>query len=394
MITVDPALFLADLEAKPAALRDLADRLTTENPWSFLHTPRRVIFVGMGSSRYAAEVAARRLRVAGIDAAAEYASAEQGPTKDPSAKRNKAEHSQAEHNPATHGQADHNPSDHSQTEGDAAGPGPAQGGLPSNTLVIAISATGKSRETLDAVTDISDFVALTNDATSPLVQRATHHVDLRAGPEKGGVACRSFQHTQLLLDALINHLTGTPAARSGPQSGTGKRLEPGTERRTSDNATESSTGSLARRTAEATEDLLERRDAWLPACSELLAGGDGIFPMAPVERLSSALQSALMFREGPRVPADGCETGDWSHVDVYLTKTLRYRALLFPGSRYDAQALEWLHTRKSTVVAVGGEVPGAALAVRFRHDDDLRVRLQTETLIAELVAADWWLRAS
>jgi fructoselysine-6-P-deglycase FrlB-like protein len=306
VITVDPALFLADLEAKPASLR----ALPAENPWTFAASIRRVIFLGMGSSRYAAQVAARRLRAAGIDASAEYASA-----------------------------------DGFVRHGD-------------DTLVVAISATGTSRETLDAVADMPRFVALTNDPASPLAERAAEVVELHAGVERGGVACRSFQHTQLLLDALTAHLTGQD------------RLP-------------------IRHVAEATEDLLDRRPEWLPQCSELLKG-DGVFPIAPVERLSSALQSALMFREGPRVPADGCETGDWSHVDVYLTKTLRYRALLFPGSRYDGQALEWLHGRGATIVSVGGAAPGAAQVIRFRHDDDLRVRRWTETLIAELVAAEWW----
>ena len=45
-----------------------------------------------------------------------------------------------------------------------------------------------------------------------------------------------------------------------------------------------------------------------------------VYTIAPYERLSSALQSALMFREAPRIAADGCETGDWLHVDLYLTK--------------------------------------------------------------------------
>jgi fructoselysine-6-P-deglycase FrlB-like protein len=312
VITIDPALFRADLEAKPASLRALADRLATRNPWEFVGPTRRVIFLGMGSSRYAAQVAARRLRAAGIDAAAEYASAEGRP--------------------------------------------------PSDSLVVAISATGKSQETLDAISDLSDFVALTNDPDSTLAQRAAATVEMHAGAEEGGVACRSFQHTQILLDALVSHLTGSEPAP-------------------------------IRRAAEATEDLLTRRPEWLPRCGDLLKG-DGVFPIAPVERLSSALQSALMFREGPRVPADGCETGDWSHVDVYLTKTLRYRALFFPGSRYDDQALGWLRERGSTVVAVGGDVPGAAQAIRFRHDDDSRVRLLTETLVAELVAADWWIHGT
>lgn len=270
--------------------------------------------LGMGSSRYAAQVAARRLRAHGIDATAEYASTEQLPRFPPG-----------------------------------------------ETLTIAISATGTSRETLDAVD--TDFVALTNDPDSELAQRATTVVDMHAGKEEGGVACRSFQHTQLLLHALVEHLTGGDT---------------------------SETARLARLTAEATEDLLDRRDQWLPAARALLDDADGIFPIAPAERISSALQSALMFREGPRRPADGCETGDWAHVDVYLTKTQRYATIFLPGSRYDEQALDWLRQRGSTVIAVGGEVPGAALAVRFRHDDQLRVRLLTETLVSEVLAADLW----
>jgi glucosamine--fructose-6-phosphate aminotransferase (isomerizing) len=312
---MNPHLFQRDLEAKPAALRALAD--TLDHPWQPM-TPKRVVMLGMGSSRYAAQVAARRLRAGGIDATAEYASA-----------------------------------------------GDLPRFPPGETLTVAISATGTSRETLDAVDH--DFVALTNDPGSELARRATSVVEMHAGVEEGGVACRTFQHTQLLLHALTEQLTGGDPTR---------------------------TAELARRTAEATEDLLDRRDRWLPAAVDLVRDSDGIFPIAPAERISSALQSALMFREGPRRAADGCETGDWAHVDVYLTKTLRYAAVFLPGSRYDDQALDWLHQRKSTILGVGGEVPGAARTVRFRHDDLSGVRLMTETLVSELIAAALWAEGS
>jgi hypothetical protein len=97
-----------------------------------------------------------------------------------------------------------------------------------------------------------------------------------------------------------------------------------------------------------------------------------------------------MVREGPRRAATACETGDWAHVDVYLTRTLDYRALLFPGSRYDGQAMEWIRERGSTVLAVGADVPGATGVIRYRGDDDPDVALLSETLVAELVAAAWW----
>ena len=97
-----------------------------------------------------------------------------------------------------------------------------------------------------------------------------------------------------------------------------------------------------------------------------------------------------MLREGPRLPAYGCETADWSHVDVYLTKTTDYRMLLLAGSRWEGELLRWVTERGSTLVAVGADVPGAALTIRYPHDDHDDVRLLTETLVAELVAARAW----
>ncbi|WP_248960544.1 SIS domain-containing protein [Sphaerisporangium perillae] len=314
---MNPELYLADLEAKPAALDALATALEEGDPFDGLpENPRRVVFLGMGSSRYAAGVAALRLRAAGVDAVAEYASAELG------------------HPPA---------------------PG---------TLVVAISATGASRETLDALErhhGRSPIVALTNTPGSPVTLGADLVVDMVAGEERGGVSCRTFQHTLALLLALQARLTGVKADLPG----------------------------LVRRAADATGDLLDRRGTWLADVLELLSGPHGVYTIAPAERLSSAEQSALMFREGPRRPADACETGDWAHVDVYLTKTLDYRAVLFPGSRYDEQAMEWVRQRGSTVLAVGGTVQGAR-ALRYAGDGDPEVALLTETLVAELVAATWW----
>ncbi|GAA3444839.1 SIS domain-containing protein [Planomonospora venezuelensis] len=316
---MDPELYLADLEAKPEALARLADSLEAADPFEAVPSGiRRVVLLGMGSSRYAARVAALGLRAAGFDAVAEYASATAS-------------------YPAT-----------------------------PDTLVVAVSATGGSRETLDAVARYrgrAPVAALTNRPGSPITEGADLVVPMLAGEERGGVACRTFQHTAALLMALRNRLTGT----------------------------DTDVPALLRRTAEATGDLLDRRGEWLQEAARLLDGPHGVYTVAPAEHLSSAEQSALMFREGPRRAATACETGDWSHVDVYLTKTLDYRALVFPGSRYDEQAMDWIRQRGSTVLTVGGELPGAKAAVRYLHDDDPEVSLLTETLVAELVAARWWL---
>ncbi len=323
---MDPAGFLADLEAKPDRLRELADTLSRADPWAGLPSRvRRVVFVGMGSSRYAADVVALRLRAAGIDAVAEYASARH-----------------------------------------AYPPAP-------DTLVVAVSAGGTSEETLHAVEAYhgrAPIVALTNVDNSALAEAADLVVPMSAGPEVGGVACRTYQHTLVLLLALAERLCERVAVgRNGDVV------------------------SLARRAADATEHLLDDRGRWLGRACDLLDGDRGVYVLAPVERLSSARQAALMVREGPRRPADAAETGDWSHVDVYLTKTLDYRALMFTGSRYDAQALAWLRERGSTVLAVGGPAHGSSFDVRYPFDDDEDVALLTETTVAELIAATWWDRS-
>jgi fructoselysine-6-P-deglycase FrlB-like protein len=319
---VNPELFHADLAEKPARLRQLAAALKDGPLWPDLSSTSRVLLLGMGSSHYANLVAAARMRAAGVSAVAELASTDLLPRLDP------------------------------------------------GTLVIAVSASGGSAETLTAVGQLrasapSDvrFLALTNAEQSPLAALCDDTVPLLCGVERGGVACRSYQHTLALLLALETALDGRAAGHE-----------------------------VLQRSAEATEHLLGTAAGWLPPLSEALLGPSGTWVVAPARRLSSALQSALMLREGPRLPAVGCETGDWSHVDVYLTKTLDYRMLLLPGSRWEPELLNWTRERRATVVAVGAALPDGAATrtLRYPHDDNDDVRLLTETLVAELIAATAW----
>jgi fructoselysine-6-P-deglycase FrlB-like protein len=318
-----PDLFLADLERKPAVLAALAQSLRQEDPWrgSGITGASRIVLLGMGSSHYANAVAASRLRALGVDATAELASTDLLPL-------------------------------------------PREG-----TVVVAVSASGGSKETLDAAERYhgrAPIVAMTNVDGSPITALADHVVPMLAEPEAGGVACRSFQHTlalELALEAAIRD--GEPATRT--------------------------VADTVARAAEATADLLARRGQWLDALLYAAAGPDGTAFVAPARRLSSAQQSALMLREGPRRPAIACETGDWSHVDVYLTKTTDYRLVLLAGSRWEPELLDWVSQRGSRLVGIGHDVPGADLTVRYRHDDDDDVRLLAEVLVAELAAAALWL---
>ncbi len=318
---MDPEAFRSDLDGIPDALDDLADAVAAgDMRWPIVDAPRRLVLTGMGSSYFAAEVCARRMRSAGIDAVAEIASAQLGWPPSP------------------------------------------------DTTLVAISATGASVETIDAIAPhcpTSRVVALTNRPASELSAQAHATIEMHAGDESGGVACRSFRNTIGALFALEAQLLHNPPPVDA-----------------------------LRRAADATAHLLDTIDSWLPEVLDVVDHPDGVWFLAPAERLSSALQGALMVREGPRRRADGCETGDWSHVDVYLTKTLDYRAVVYPGSRYDAAAADWMQQRGSRSVAIGAPFPGASCIVAYPGADDTAVALLTEPLIAELIAASWWVTSA
>ncbi len=315
---MNPELFRRDLERKPEVLAALAQELRGGDPWegSGITRDSQIVLLGMGSSHYANGVAAARLRARGMSAVAEIASSDLLPEPRP--------------------------------------------GL----VVVAVSASGGSAETLDAVRRYQGrcpVIAVTNVDGSPITRDAVGVVPMLADVELGGVACRSFQHTVALLLALESTLFGDLDAAA-----------------------------LVTAAAEASADLLDRQDEWLPGLLQAAIGPDGTHLVAPARRLGSAQQSALMLREGPRLSAVACETGDWSHVDVYLTKSTDYRLILFGGSRWEPELLRWVGERGSTLVAVGADVPIAAHTIRFRHDDDDDARLLAEVLVAEVLASALW----
>jgi glutamine---fructose-6-phosphate transaminase (isomerizing) len=300
MADLRPELFMEDVLAAPGTLARPAPDLESIRPLAA--RARRVLFLGMGSSRFAALDAAALLRAHGIDAVAEYGSA--GNAQPPSA----------------------------------------------DTLVLAVSATGGSAETVAAMRrhlGTSIVVGVTGVPASPIGREADGCLAIAAdGPS--GVACASYRSTV----AALREVSGLLVAAAAPPA------------------------SWRERAAAAIAELLDGRDEWLPRALEELSGGP-VHVLAPAERLGAAEQSALMLREVPRVPAYACETGDWSHVDVYLTKRPGYRALLLPGSAYEAEVREWQAQRGFTVVTA--DVPG-----------DTDVRPLVETLVAELLAAELW----
>jgi glucosamine 6-phosphate synthetase-like amidotransferase/phosphosugar isomerase protein len=228
-----------------------------------------------------------------------------------------------------------------------------------DTIAIGISASGGSEETVEALRrhhGTSRTVAITNAPESAIAEGADVVLPLLCGDEAGGIACRSY----LLTHAVLQLLCGTdPAA--------------------------------IRAAIPALEGIIGTTDVWLDPLVTLLDDGPA-YVIAPWERLSSALQGALMLREAPRIPADACETGDWLHVDVYLSKHPNYRALLLRGSRYDDGVLDWARQRASSIVAIGAPIDDAVQTIHYPGDDDPLVQLLAETTILELTACELWAR--
>ncbi len=75
------------------------------------------------------------------------------------------------------------------------------------------------------------------------------------------------------------------------------------------------------------------------------------------------------------------------------TKRGGYRTLLYRGSPFDEDVLEWARSRSSPVIAVGAAIDGAAFHVPLTPVNETVTAL-VETGVAELVAAQLWRAAA
>lgn len=307
---MDKELFLQDVLRKPEVLSQLDGY---DFGWPDLKS-KRIFFVGMGSSHYAAKTIAHRLQLQGVNAYAMLASTEALPI------------------------------------------------LSNNDVVIAISASGKSIETNDFIERLNTPVLLLTNNPRIEIPKSTI-IDMNATKELGGVSSLSYMATVVALLQLEERLTG-------------KKVLEGT----------------LQKSIRAVEHVLQSRALWQETLAEFVSGPDGVQFVAPLERLSSAEQSALMIRECSRRKSDASETGDWSHVDVYLTKTTDYRLIAFSGSRWSKQMLEWTGKRNSKVLQIGQESTNPEFD--YPYSDNALVSLLTEVTFAEIAGANLWYQIS
>jgi fructoselysine-6-P-deglycase FrlB-like protein len=311
-ILAGPAELAAVLHAQAEAIRDIPLGALARPTWRL---------TGMGSSRFAALDAAARLRGAGRDAVAEHASA----------------------------------------------PGGSPGGR--DTLVVAISASGRSLEVIDAARRHhgSSFVlGLTARANSPLVEEVDGKVPLAAAHvEQSGIATLTHRATVAALAAL---------GEQRAQDVVGKRLASAVP---------------------ALQALLDEREWWLGQAADALDRGRPVHVLADGQRLGGAEQAALMFREAPRIEASAYETGDWLHVGLY-TLVPGDPVLLSAGSLADDEVVDTVHRRGGVVVSVGAAGPAADVRIPLPNAAlmDPLVRALVEPAVSELLAQELWRRTT
>ena len=290
--------FEADIAAAPDAMKRLLDG----PPPPPIDGLLRIAFAGLGSSRYAALIAASALRARGRTAWVELASTSTPTTPAP------------------------------------------------DLAFVAISASGRTPEVVAAAErhrGTSLVIAVTNDPASGLAATADLVVPLAAGEEVSGIACRTFRATVAAL-ALLTGLATTE---------------------------------LLRPSIEALAGRIATRGTWLPPIVDALDRAPSIDVLADAALLGLAEQAALMLREGPRLSARASDTADWLHTGVYLAFP-GHRSLLYPGSAADGEVVATIERRGGIVVRA------------VRESGTILERVLVESVVAELVAADLWRRAT
>ena len=311
-----------DTAGGPTALSALIDGYGAQDgPLEGIGTrPAGIAFTGLGSSRYGALTASSEARRLGIPAWPELAS--------------------------------------------TTAPSPPQEGQ----VLVAISASGRTRETVEAARRYraagGRVMAMTNNLGSVLAGEADHVLPLLAGAEYAGIATRTFRATVAASAMLVR-----------------RWADPGW-------AVESLRPTVAR-----LEAVMAAVDVWLPAAVGLLEGRMAIDVLGDDADAALVHQAALMLREAPRQPAVPHDTADWLHTAVYLALP-GHRALLFSGSDSDAEVVDTIRRRGGETVVVGSPVAGAALTIELPASDSPFERAIVASVVAELLSAELWRRTT
>lgn len=210
-------------------------------------------------------------------------------------------------------------------------------------LVVAASQSGRSAEVVDVASTLipARLISLTNYRPSPLGDLAGFDLNL-GDHDDSSVSFLSFTGTLLAFGMLADHWAG--------------RLDVPRWQRLVASAIAS---------AEAAQGALD-------AAAEVLGSAPAVDVVAPGSVIGAAEEAALMFREGPRVPATGMETRTYLHGPMDVAGSAAHVVI---GGAREARLIEQLAERTDRLVfiSVARDLPlpaEAAVGARVEVPDD------------------------
>jgi len=168
----------------------------------------------------------------------------------------------------------------------------AQGLLDETTLVIAVSQSGSSAETVRLL-DLDSparVLGITNDPRGALARRSDHAVMIEAGPE-ASVSCKTYVSTLLALQWLAAAMTAADVAALLDELSTAPEL----------------VAQCLSRWPEAAQNLARE-----------LRAGDGYELVGRGASLSAVGTGALIIKEAARVPAEGLSSAAFRHGPIEM----------------------------------------------------------------------------
>lgn len=210
--------------------------------------------------------------------------------------------------------------------------------LAPSTLVIAISQSGETADTLAAVREATSYgcttLAITNVVGSTISREASNVIYTRAGPEIGVAATKSFISQLVVLYLLVIHFARARSMMDADR--VGKLL------------------SEIRKIPGYVSRILEDKDT-IQKCAILFAGSRDYFFIGRNINYPIALEGALKLKEISYIHAEGYAAGELKHGPLALiSEDVPVVAIAPQGHTYDKilSNIKEVKSRDASVIAI------------------------------------------
>ena len=239
------------------------------------------------------------------------------------------------------------------------------------TLVIAVTQSGETADTLASLRVANDSpattLAVTNVVGSTAAREADDTMFIRAGPEIGVAATKTFS-SQVASLALLADRLDADGAGIGPASDVQSPSKPVVER------TSTTDGGVEAGTISSLPDDVETvvNDGGAARLAERYADADSYFFIGRGVGYPVALEGALKFKEITYEHAEGFAAGELKHGPLALVTPSTVIVAVFTG-RNDERTLHNVREAQSRGAPIVGVGPASATEIRNAVDEYLEI---------------------